>query len=180
MNLKISQAIKTILYEVGEDITREGILETPDRVMKMYREIYGGLLSKPPDLKVFTNKEGYDQMIIVKEIPFYSTCEHHLVPFFGMVSVGYIPRGYYVGLSKIARTVEHFSRKPQVQERLTQEIAEYLFGGLQPLGLMTVVKARHLCMEMRGIKKPGAETITSVVLGDIDKDEFLSFLGSVK
>ena len=181
MNIKrVEEAIKVILEEIGENPEREGLVETPNRVARMYEEICSALHTPPPDLKVFTNEEEYDQMIIVKEIPFYSLCEHHLVTFFGKASVGYIPNGKYVGLSKIAKTVDYFARKPQVQERLTEEIADYLFDGLTPQGLIVVVKARHLCMEARGIKKSGAETVTSAIKGDIDKNEFLQLLDTMK
>ena len=177
---KVEEAVKVILTEMGEDINREGLIETPNRVARYFQEIGSAIVTEPPNLKVFTNEEEYDQMIVVKEIPYYSICEHHLVTFFGTVAVGYIPNGKYVGLSKVARTVDYFSRKPQVQERLTEEIADYLFKGLEPQGLIVVVKGRHFCMEARGIKKPGAETVTSAIRGDIDKQEFLQLLNTTK
>ena len=177
---RIEEAVKIILEEIGEDVSREGLIETPKRVAKMFLEVCSSLKEEPPDLKVFTNEENYNQMVIVKDIPYYSLCEHHLVTFFGTASVGYIPRKKYVGLSKIARTVEYFAKKPQVQERLTEEVADYLFNGLEPEGLIVVIKGRHLCMESRGIKKTGAETVTSAIRGYIDKQEFLQLLNTTK
>ena len=177
---RIEEAVKIILEEIGEAVSREGLIETPKRVAKMFLEVCSSLREEPPDLKVFTNEENYNQMVIVKDIPYYSLCEHHLVTFFGTASVGYIPRKKYVGLSKIARTVEYFAKKPQVQERLTEEVADYLFNGLEPEGLIVVVKGRHLCMEARGVKKTGAETVTSAIRGYIDKQEFLHLLNTTK
>lgn len=177
---RVEQAVRVILEEVGENPSREGLVETPNRVARYFQEVCSGLNESPPDLKVFTNEEKYNQMITVKDISYYSMCEHHLVTFFGTVAVGYIPTDKYVGLSKIARTVEYFSRKPQVQERLTEEIADYLFDGLKPQGLIVVVKGRHMCVEARGVKKPNTETITSAIRGDIDKQEFLHLLNTTK
>lgn len=175
---KVEDAVRTILTEIGENPDREGLLETPNRVARYYKEVCEGLNIEPPDLKVFTNEEGYDQMIIVRDIPYYSLCEHHLVTFFGTVDVGYIPNGKYVGLSKIARTVTHFSKKPQIQERLTEEVANYLFEGLDPQGLIVVINGRHMCVEARGAKSMGSSTITSAIRGDIDKSEFLKLVNS--
>jgi GTP cyclohydrolase I len=173
---KVMDSVRTILDEIGDDPEREGILETPKRVMEMYKEVFRGLTDDSPNLKVFTNKDGYDQMIVETDIPYYSYCEHHLVPFFGKAYVGYIPNGKYVGLSKIVRTVDYFARKPQIQERLTEEIADYLFDGLTPQGLIVVVDGRHLCVESRGIKKSGVMTTTSAIRGDIDKSEFFDII----
>lgn len=173
---RVEDAVRVILEEIGEDPDREGLVETPNRVARMFQEVCGSLKNDPPNLKVFENDADYDQMVIVKDIPFYSLCEHHLVTFFGTVSVGYLPKGKVVGLSKIGRTVEYFARKPQLQERLTQEIADYLFDGIQPEGLIVMVKARHMCVESRGVKKPNCPTVTCAIKGRIDKNEFLNLL----
>lgn len=181
MNIKkVEEAVKVILSEMGEDVDREGLLDTPNRVARYFKETSLALVSDPPNLQAFTNEEEYDQMIIVKDIQFHSMCEHHLVTFFGTASVGYIPNDKYIGLSKIARTVEYFSRKPQVQERLTEEVADYLFDGLDPQGLIVVVKGRHMCMESRGVRKANTETVTSAIRGKIDKQEFLHLIDSTK
>jgi len=181
MNMtRVEHAIRVILEEIGEDPDREGLVETPSRVARMFQEICGSLQKEPPALKVFTNDAGYDQMIIVKDIPFYSLCEHHLATFFGTVSIGYLPNGKVVGLSKMGRTVEYFARKPQLQERLTQEIADYLFEGIQPEGLIVMAKARHMCVESRGVKKSNCPTVTCAIKGKIDKQEFLNLLESTK
>lgn len=177
MNIqKVEDAVRVLLTELGEDVTREGLVETPNRVARYFQEVCASLRNPAPDLKDFANEEAYDQMVIVKDIPYYSLCEHHLVTFFGTVAVGYIPKDRYVGLSKIARVVEHFARKPQVQERLTQEVANYLFDGLNPEGVIVVVTGRHMCVESRGAKKSGVETVTSAIRGDIDKTEFLNLI----
>lgn len=177
---RVEQAVRVILEEIGEDPDREGLIETPNRVARMYQEICGSLKEEPPHLKVFTNDAEYNQMVIVKDIPFYSLCEHHLATFFGTVSVGYLPNSKVVGLSKIGRTVEFFAKKPQLQERMTQEIADYLFDGLEPDGLIVMAKARHMCVESRGVKKSNCPTVTCAIKGDIDKQEFLNLLESTK
>lgn len=177
---RVEKAVTAILEEIGEDPSREGLVETPNRVARMFQEICSSLNDAPPELKVFTNDAGYDQMVIVKDIPFYSLCEHHLATFFGTVSVGYLPKDKVVGLSKIGRTVEFFSKKPQLQERLTQEIANYLYDGLEPEGLIVMAKARHMCVESRGVKKSNCPTVTCAIKGNIDKQEFLNLLESTK
>lgn len=131
----------------------------------MYREIFRGVTGRMPSITTFPNEENYDSMLVVRDIPFYSLCSHHLVPFFGVGHIGYIPDRKIVGLSKLARILEHFSRRPQVQERLTEETANSLMKLLEPAGVMVVIEARHLCMEMRGVEKPGALTVTSAVRG---------------
>ena len=152
-------------------------LDTPRRIAKMYvNEIFKGISDPDFKLTVFPNSEKYNQMIVVKDIPFFSTCAHHWMPFFGTATVGYLPQNDYIGLSKIARVVEHFARRPQVQERLTTNVADFLSEKLHPRGLMVVIKARHLCMEARGVEKHSAETVTSAIKGKFDKAELMNLM----
>jgi GTP cyclohydrolase I len=170
---KIAAGVRLILEGMGENLSRPGIIETPRRVAEMYREICGGLNEDPAaEIKVVP-AETHDEIVMVKDIPLYSLCEHHLIPFTGVAHVAYIPKdGRIVGLSKLARITDIYARRPQVQERLTTQIAELLYhGDLQPKGVMVVIEAVHLCMVMRGIKKHGATTITSAVRGVFRKDE---------
>jgi GTP cyclohydrolase I len=170
---KIAAGVRLLLEGIGEDLSRPGIVETPQRVAEMYEEICGGLHEDPAvEIKVIP-AETHDEIVMVKDIPIYSICEHHLVPFTGVVHIAYIPEaGRIVGLSKLARIADIYSRRPQVQERLTTQIAEFLYQGeLKPKGVMVVIEAVHLCMVMRGIKKHGASTITSAVRGVFRKDE---------
>ena len=168
---RIQRAVREILEAVGENPDREGLLETPARVARMYEEIFAGLHSNPMDvMKVFHEPEN-DGMILVSDIPFYSMCEHHLLPFIGKAHVVYIPQdGRILGLSKIARVVDIISKKPQVQERLTSQIADIIVKAVRPQGVAVVVEAEHLCMTMRGIRKPGSITITSALRGLCKKD----------
>ncbi|MFC4118600.1 GTP cyclohydrolase I FolE [Nonomuraea zeae] len=165
---RIEKAVREILYAIGEDPDRDGLLETPSRVARAMAEQYSGLGQKPEDVlnKVFD--VDHDEMVLVRDIEVYSTCEHHLVPFHGVAHVGYIPneRGQVTGLSKLARLVDVFARRPQVQERMTSQIADALMRVLEPRGVIVVVEAEHLCMTMRGVRKPGAKTVTSAVRGD--------------
>jgi len=163
---KIKRAVKDILEAVGDDPEREGLKNTPKRVAEMYEEILGGIHRNPDDdLEVFFEKE-HDEIILLKDIPLYSICEHHMVPFVGKAHVAYIPGNNRItGLSKIARVVDTLARRLQVQERLTTEIAEVLMRKLTPRGVLVVVEAEHLCMSMRGVKKPGIVTMTSAVRG---------------
>lgn len=163
---KIKKAVRMILEAIGEDPDREGLVDTPRRVANMYEEIFAGINSKPEDqLSVFFT-EDYDEMILVKDIPFFSVCEHHLVPFMGKAHVAYIPQnGKVTGLSKLARVIDIASKRPQLQERLTSSVADILMEKLGAKGVMVVVEAEHLCISMRGIKKPGSKTITSAVRG---------------
>jgi len=163
---KIKKAVKDILEAVGDDPDREGLKNTPKRVAEMYEEILGGIHRNPDDdLEVFFEKE-HDEIILLKDIPLYSICEHHMVPFVGKAHVAYIPGNNKItGLSKIARVVDTLARRLQVQERLTTEIAEVLMRKLTPRGVLVVVEAEHLCMSMRGVKKPGIITMTSAVRG---------------
>ena len=162
---RIERAVREILAAVGEDPDREGLLETPSRVARMYAEMFSGLRAEPAKhlQKVFL--EEYDEMVLVRDIPFNSVCEHHLLPFIGMAHVGYLPRGRVVGLSKLARIVDEISRRPQVQERMTHQVADLMDSELQPKGVIVVLEAEHSCMTIRGVKKPGALTITSAVRG---------------
>jgi len=163
---RIEKAVREIIEALGEDPDREGLLETPERVAAFYAEVFDGLHREPGDVvDAFFGEEHYQEIVMVREIPFYSMCEHHFVPFHGQAHVAYIPKGRVTGLSKLARLVEGFARRPQMQERLTAQVADALTERLQPLGVMVVVEAEHLCMSMRGVKKPGATTVTSAVRG---------------
>lgn len=168
---KIEQGVRLILEGIGEDPDREGLQRTPFRVAKMYEEIFAGMNEDPAQHFEVTFDEHHEEMILVKDIPFYSMCEHHLVPFFGHAHVAYIPRvdGRICGLSKLARLVDAYAKRPQVQERLTSEIADTLIEYLEPQGVIVVLEAEHMCMSMRGVKKPGAKTTTSAVRGIFKK-----------
>lgn len=172
---KIEQGVRLILEGIGEDLKREGLKNTPARVAAMYGEIFSGIGQDPRETITVTFAENHDEMVLVKDIPLYSVCEHHLMPFIGRAHVGYIPGkdGKITGISKLARVVDQLSRRPQVQERLTTQVADSLVAALKPRGVMVVVEAEHLCMSMRGINKPGAITVTSAVRG-IFKDKVAS------
>ncbi len=163
--LRIQDAVREIIDAVGENPEREGLRETPRRIADMYEEIFAGLRMDPYKFLEVTFDEAYSEMVVLKDIPFYSMCEHHFAPFHGVAHVAYIPHGRVVGLSKLARVVEAFARRPQVQERLTAQIVETIMEGLQPKGAAVVIQAEHLCLTMRGIKKPGAKMVTSAVRG---------------
>jgi GTP cyclohydrolase I len=164
---RIEAAVREILIAVGEDPDRDGLEGTPRRVARMYAEIFSGLHEDPGDHLKVVFEADHDEMVMVKDIPIYSVCEHHLVPWFGQAHVAYIPNedGRITGLSKLARLVDGFSRRPQVQERLTTQVADCVQAVLEPRGVLVVVEAEHLCMSMRGVRKPGATTITSAVRG---------------
>lgn len=163
---KIEQAVQMILEAIGEDPTREGLADTPKRVARMYAEIFSGLHEDPSQHLQYQFSESHEEMVVVKDIPVYSMCEHHLVPFYGKAHVAYIPRkGKICGLSKLARVVEGYARRPQLQERLTTQIAETIMNELTPLGVVVVIEAEHMCMTMRGVKKAGSQTLTSAVRG---------------
>jgi GTP cyclohydrolase I len=168
---RIERAVREIIEAIGENPNREGLIDTPARVARMYGEIFAGLhINVQDSIRVF-HEQDHDEMILVGDIPFYSICEHHLLPFIGKAHVVYIPQdGRILGLSKIARIVDIMSRKPQLQERLTSQIADTLVRAVQPLGVAVVVEAEHLCMTMRGIRKPGAVTVTSSLRGLCKKD----------
>ncbi len=162
----IAGAVRTILEAVGEDPDREGLIDTPRRVARMYAEVFGGLHEDAGTVieTVFEDEE-HHEIVMVKDIPFYSMCEHHLIPFHGKAHVAYTPHGTLTGLSKLARLVDTFARRPQMQERLTTQVADTLMETLKPYGVMVVIEAEHLCMSMRGVKKPGSMTVTSAVRG---------------
>ena len=163
---KIELAFKLMLEAIGEDPQREGLVDTPKRVARMYEEIFSGMHEDPRDFLNVSFTEYHDELVLVKDIPVYSMCEHHFLPFYGMAHVAYIPKGgKVVGISKLARVVETFARRPQLQERLTSQIADCIFDTLQPMGVMVIIQAEHMCMTMRGVKKPGALTVTSGVRG---------------
>jgi GTP cyclohydrolase I len=163
---RIEKAVREIIEAIGEDPAREGLVDTPERVARFYAEVFEGLHTDPGDLvDAFFGDEHYQEVVMVREIPFYSMCEHHFVPFHGKAHVAYIPDGRVTGLSKLARLVEGYARRPQMQERLTAQVADCLNDRLKPLGVMVVVEAEHLCMSMRGVRKPGALTVTSAVRG---------------
>ncbi|AUG79089.1 GTP cyclohydrolase [Kitasatospora sp. MMS16-BH015] len=166
---RAENAVRELLIAVGEDPDREGLLETPARVARAYKEIFAGLWQQPEDVLSTTFDLGHDEMVLVKDIEVYSTCEHHLVPFRGVAHVGYIPStsGKITGLSKLARLVDVYARRPQVQERLTTQVADALMRILEPRGVIVVIECEHMCMSMRGIRKPGAKTITSAVRGQL-------------
>jgi GTP cyclohydrolase I len=160
-------AVRELLIAVGEDPDRPGLADTPDRVARAYAETFAGLWQDPGEILSTTFDEDHDELVLVKDIPMYSTCEHHLVPFHGRAHVGYIPGedGRVTGLSKLARLVEVYARRPQVQERMTGQIADAMADVLKPRGVLVIIEAEHLCMAMRGIRKPGATTVTSAVRG---------------
>jgi GTP cyclohydrolase I len=178
----VKEAVIQLLRAVGEDPTREGLLETPRRIADLYEEILQGTNQDPREVLKVGFDENHQEMVIVRDIPFYSLCEHHLLPFHGTFHVGYIPRGRVVGISKLARVVEIFARRPQLQERLTSQIADILMEELKPEGVAVVGTAEHLCMTMRGVKKPGAKVMTSANRGSFrDREatrmEFFALLG---
>ena len=171
------------LEAIGEDPDREGLVDTPKRVADMYAELFSGLDKDPAAELSVSFDEGHQEMVIVRDIPFYSMCEHHLLPFFGVAHVGYIPsaKGKVVGISKLARVVEIVARRPQLQERMTRQIADAVYDTLEPDGAAAVIEAEHLCMMMRGVKKPGSKIITSAVRGSfrsrtVTRTEFLSLI----
>lgn len=180
--IQIEQAVRLILEAIGEDPNREGLVDTPKRVAKMYEEVFSGLNQDPGEYFETIFGEEHEELVLVKDIPFFSMCEHHLVPFFGKAHVAYIPRnGRVAGLSKLARAVEAVSRRPQLQERITSVIADTIMEKLDPHGTMVVVEAEHMCMTMRGVKKPGAKTVTTAVRGILSdnhlmRSEVLAFI----
>jgi GTP cyclohydrolase I len=165
---KLKKAVKLFLEAIGEDPNREGLKDTPDRIVRLWEEFKS---YENFNMTVFEDVGNYDEMIVVRDIQFYSLCEHHLLPFFGKAHIGYIPNGKICGLSKLVRIVNKFSYRPQVQERLTTEIAEFLEKELEPLGVAVVLEAEHLCMSMRGVKNPSSYTVTSKLTGVFKEDE---------
>lgn len=168
---KVEAAVYQLLEAIGENPEREGLLDTPKRVAKMYAKMFSGLSEDPKDQFTAVFSEGHEEMILVKDIPFYSMCEHHLVPFYGVAHVAYLPSdGRVTGLSKLARAVEVAARRPQLQERLTAQVANALEEAMHPKGVFVMVEAEHMCMTMRGIKKPGSKTVTTVARGLYQED----------
>lgn len=169
---RIEEGVRLILEGIGEDPAREGLIDTPRRVASMYEEIFSGLGQDPAEHFTVTFNEGHQEMVLIRDIPLYSVCEHHLVPFLGKAHVAYIPgkHGRICGLSKIARVVDVFAKRPQVQERLTSQIADTLLEQLDPTGVLVVIEAEHLCMSMRGVRKPGTVTTTSAVRGIFERN----------
>lgn len=164
---RIARAVREILEAIGEDPDRDGLRRTPERIAEMYEELFGGLVEDPNEVLSVRFEADHDEMVMIRDIPLFSTCEHHLVPFIGRAHVAYIPGddGRITGLSKLARLVDVFARRPQVQERLTTQIADALQRALEPAGVFVVLEAEHLCMSMRGVRKPGSLTVTSAVRG---------------
>ena len=179
---KVEQAIRLLLEGIGEDVEREGLKETPNRIARMCEEIYGGLNQEADEHLLKQLEVENNEMVLEKDITFYSMCEHHLMPFYGKAHIAYIPDGKVTGLSKLARTVDVYARRPQIQERLTVQIADALERALSPKGVMVMLEAEHTCMTMRGIKKPGSKTITTITRGQFKEDRELQkmFLSMVK
>ncbi len=181
--VRIRRAVEDIIAAMGENPTREGLVDTPSRIAEMYAEVFSGVHEDPQDiLLVGFEEEEHEEMVVLKDIPFYSMCEHHFLPFHGLAHVGYIPAGRLVGISKLARVVEVLARRPQLQERLTGQIADTIMDGLKARGVGVVIEAEHLCMTMRGIRKPGSRLVTSANRGifrsyPATRAEFFSILG---
>ncbi len=180
---RAESAVRELLIALGEDPQREGLVDTPRRVAAAFAETLGGRGVDIPALLSVGFEEGHDEMVILRDVPFYSTCEHHLLPFHGVAHIGYVPNGRVVGLSKLARLVDAVARRPQLQERLTAQIADMLMVNLLPQGVGVAVEAEHLCMQMRGIKKPGSRMLTSAMRGSFREQqetraEFLSLVGT--
>lgn len=178
---RIERAIREIIVAVGEDPGREGLLDTPARVARMYAELFEGLRIDPTEYLKVGFEVGHDEMVILRDIPFYSICEHHFMPFHGAAAVGYIPDGRVVGVSKLARLLEGYAHRPQLQERLTGQVADAIMETLQPDGVAVVIEAEHLCMTQRGVKKPGSRMVTSATRGlfrqnQVTRAEFLSLV----
>lgn len=179
---KIREGVRLLLEGIGEDVNREGLLETPDRIARMCQQIFGGLYEDPGAHLAKQFQAVNNNMVLEKDILFYSVCEHHLLPFYGKAHVAYIPDGRVAGLSKLARTVEVFARRPQIQENMTAQIADALEQHLHPKGVMVMLEAEHMCMTMRGVQKPGSKTVTTIVRGVFAEDLSLqqTFLQMVK
>jgi GTP cyclohydrolase I len=178
---RIARAVREIIEAIGENPGREGLLETPERIGRLYAELFSGVAQDPLDVLRRSFDEEHKEMVILKDIPFYSLCEHHFLPFHGSAHVGYVPEGRIVGVSKLARVVDILARRPQLQERLTSQVADAIMEGLHPDGVAVVIEAEHLCMTMRGVQKPGARMITSAIRGGfrrrgVTRSEFLSLV----
>ena len=180
-NRKVERATRALLEALGLDLSDPNLADTPGRMARAYDELFGGLHRSEPELRSFPNAEAYSQVVAVTGIPFYSLCAHHFLPFFGTAHVGYVPGERVVGLSKLARVVDHFARRPQIQERLTEQVVDMLVRRLAPKGAMVVVEGRHFCMEMRGVAKPGTVTTTSAIRGAFEDERTRQeFLGLVR
>ncbi len=178
---RIKAAVSEIIAAIGEDPSREGLVETPRRIAQMYADLFSGLYEDPRAVLATGFEEAHKEMVVLKNIPFYSLCEHHLLPFHGQAHVGYVPEGRIVGVSKIARAIDILARRPQMQERLTSQIADAIMDGLQPDGAAVVIEAEHLCLSMRGAQKPGTVMVTSAIRGGfrrrgVTRSEFLSLV----
>ena len=178
---RITRAVREIIAAIGEDAGREGLLETPRRVAQMYADLFSGLFQDPREVLSRGFQESHKEMVILKNIPFYSLCEHHFLPFHGQAHVGYVPEGRIIGVSKLARAVDILAHRPQMQERLTSQIADAIMEGLAPDGVAVVIEAEHLCLTMRGVQKPGTVMITSAIRGGfrrrgVTRSEFLSLV----
>jgi GTP cyclohydrolase I len=178
---RIQSAVREIIAAIGEDPSREGLLETPRRIAQMYADLFSGLYEDPRAVLATGFEESHKEMVVLKNIPFYSLCEHHFLPFHGQAHVGYVPEGRIVGVSKIARAIDILARRPQMQERLTSQIADAIMDGLQPDGAAVVIEAEHLCLSMRGAQKPGTVMVTSAIRGGfrrrgVTRSEFLSLV----
>jgi len=178
---RVRAAVNELLLAIGEDPERDGLRDTPRRISDMYAEIFGGLATDPAEYLKVGFEVAHDEMVLLRNIPFYSMCEHHFLPFHGEAHVGYVPDGRVVGISKLARVVEAFARRPQIQEQLTSQIADTIMEALRPDGVAVVIEAEHLCMTMRGVKKPGSRMITSAMRGtfrqsSVTRAEFLSLV----
>ncbi len=178
---KIKQAIVSIIEAIGEDPNREGLVDTPQRIAEMYADVFSGIHQGPEEHLKVGFDEGHQEMVVAKDIPFYSMCEHHFLPFYGLAHIGYIPNGRVVGVSKLVRTVDVLARRPQLQERMATQIADTIVEALQPKGVAVVLQAEHLCMTMRGVKKPGTNIVTSAMRGLFRKrvatrSEFLTLI----
>ncbi len=178
---RVAAAVRELIAAIGEDPSREGLVETPERIGRMYAELFSGLREDPLSVLAKGFQEDHKEMVILKDIPFYSMCEHHFLPFHGSAHVGYVPEGRIVGVSKLARVVDIVARRPQLQERLTSQVADAIMEGLRPDGVAVVIEAEHLCMTMRGVQKPGARMITSAIRGGfrrrgVTRSEFLALV----
>lgn len=178
---RLQRSIISVLEAIGEDPSREGLRDTPRRIAQMYEELFGGLAIDPRDYLRVGFEVAHDEMVILRKIPFYSMCEHHFLPFHGEAHVGYVPDGRVVGISKLARVVEGYARRPQVQEQLTSQVAEAIMEVLKPDGVAVVIEAEHLCMTMRGVRKPGSRMVTSAMRGEfrrsaVTRSEFLALV----
>ncbi|HZP26446.1 MAG TPA: GTP cyclohydrolase I FolE [Dehalococcoidia bacterium] len=177
----IERAVREIIFAIGEDASRQGLAGTPERIARMYADIFSGLQEDPREVLATGFDEDHKEMVILKNIPFYSMCEHHFLPFHGQAHVGYVPEGRVVGASKIARVVDILARRPQLQERLTSQVADSIMDGLRPDGVAVVIEAEHLCMTMRGVQKPGTTMVTSAIRGGfrrraVTRSEFMTLI----